>query len=74
MNSSVARVKFIKTIVSFRYHTKGVLNQDSSNSDHEIKSYWCSNFSTKMGKNEKVGENILGYKTGNKGNTNQGRF
>ena len=62
--SSVARIKFIKTKVIFRYHTKGFSNQVSSNSDHEIKSYSCSNSTTKMGKNEKVGENILGYKTG----------
>ena len=60
MMSSVARVKFIKTKVIFRYHTRGVSN--SSNSGHEIKSYSCSNCTTKMGKNEKVGENFLGYK------------
>ena len=36
MMSSVARVKFIKTKVILRYHTKGVSNQVSSNSDHEI--------------------------------------
>ena len=59
MMSSVARVKFIKTKDIFRYHTKGVSN--SSNSDHEIKSYSCSNCTTKMGKSEKVGENFLGY-------------
>ena len=53
---SVARVKFIKTKVIFRCHTKGVSNQVSSNSDHEIKSYSCSNSSTKMGKNEKEGK------------------
>ena len=48
MMSSVARVKFIKTKVIFRYHTKDVSNQVSSNSDHEIKSYLCSNSTTKM--------------------------
>ena len=56
MMSSVARVKFIKTKVIFRCHTKGVSNQVSSNLDHEIKSYSCSNSSTKMGKNEKEGK------------------
>ena len=39
MMSSVARVKCIKTKVIFRYHIKGVSDQVSSNSDHEIKSY-----------------------------------
>ena len=39
MMSPAARVKFNKTKVIFRYHTKGVSNQVSSNSDHEIKSY-----------------------------------
>ena len=64
MMSSVARVKLIKTKVIFRCHTKGVSNQVSSNSDHEIKSYSCSNSNTKIGKNEKVRKNVLGYKTG----------
>ena len=54
--SSVARVKFIKSKVIFRYHTKGVSNQVSSNSDHEIKSYSCSISITEMEKNEKVGK------------------
>ena len=58
--SSVARVKFIKTKVIFRYHAKSVSNQVSSNSDHEIKSYLCSNSSIKIGKNENVGNNFLG--------------
>ena len=53
MMSSVGRVKFLKTKVIFRYHTKGVSNQVSLNSDHEIESYSCSNFSTKMGKTKK---------------------
>ena len=61
---SVAWVKFIKTNVIFRYNTKGVSNQVSSNSNHEIKSYSCSNSSTKMKKNENVWKNLLGYKTG----------
>ena len=43
MMPSVAKVKFIKTKVIFRYHTKGVSNQVSSNSDNEIKSSSCSN-------------------------------
>ena len=34
MMSSVAEVRFIKTKVFFRYHTKGVSNQVSSYSDH----------------------------------------
>ena len=52
--SSVTRVKFIKTKVIFRYHIKSVSDQVSSYSDHEIKSYSCSNSSTKVGKSEKV--------------------
>ena len=64
MMSSVAWVKFIKTNVIFRYNTKGISNQVSSNSNHEIKSYSCSNCSTKMRKNENVGKNLLGYKMG----------
>ena len=64
MMPSAAKVKFIKTKVTFRYHTKGVLNQVSSNSDHEIKSYACSNSSNKMGKKWKVGKTFLGYKMG----------
>ena len=63
MMSSVASVKFIKTNVTFRYHTKGVSNQVSAYSDHEIKSYSCSNSSTKMRKNKKV-ENKTGLKNG----------
>ena len=61
--SSVARIKFMKVMVSFKHRTKGVSKQVSSNADHEIKSYSCSNCSTKMGKKRKVGKNILGYKT-----------
>ena len=59
--SSVARVNFIKTTAIFTYHTRGVSNQISSNSDHEIKSYSCSNSVPKW---EKVRKNFLGYKTG----------
>ena len=73
MMSSVARVKFIKTKAIFSYHTQGVSNQVSSNSDHKIISYSCSNSSTKMGKNEKVGRNFLGYKTGEKGDYKLGQ-
>ena len=62
MMSSVARVKFNTTKVTFRFHTKVVSNQVSSHSDHEIKSYSYSNFSTKMVKNEKAGKNFLNYK------------
>ena len=61
---SVSSVKFIKTKTNFRYHTNGVSNQVPSNLDHEIKSYSCSNSSTKMGKNEKEEKHSLGYKTG----------
>ena len=64
MMPSVARVKFIKIKVIFRNHTKGVSNQVSLNADHEIKSYSCSNSSTKMVRNEKVGNIFLGCKTG----------
>ena len=64
MMPSVARVKFIKTKVIFRYHTKGVSDQVSSNSDHEIKSFSCSNSSTKNGKNEIVGKKNSGLSNG----------
>ena len=56
-------VKLIKTKAILRYHTKGVSDQVSSNLDHEIKSYSCSNSSAKMVKNEKVGKNVFYYKT-----------
>ena len=74
MMSSVDRVKFIKTKVTFRYHTKGVSDQGSSNSDQNIKSYSCSNSITKIGKNKKVQRNFLVYKRGNKGITNRDSF
>ena len=80
MMSSVARVKFIKTKVIFRCHTKGVSNQVSPNLDHQIESYLCSNYNTKMGKNEKkekifwitirglqIGAGFWGYKSGQEG-------
>ena len=54
MMSPVAKVKIIKTKIIFRYNTKGVSNQVSSNSDQKIKSYLFSNSITKMGKIEKV--------------------
>ena len=63
MMSSVAMIKFIKTIFSFRYHTKGVSNQVSSISHNEVKSYSCSRSTIKMGKNETVENNFLVYKT-----------
>ena len=71
---SVARVKFIKTNVIFKYHTKGVSNQVLSSSDHEIKSYSCSNSSTKLRKNGKVGKILWITKRGAEGITNWGRF
>ena len=64
MMSSVASVKFIKTKVIFRNHTKGVSNQVSPNSDHEIKSYSCSNFSIKTRKKRKSGEKNFGLHNG----------
>ena len=72
--SSVVRVKFIKTKVIFSYHTKGVSNQVSSNLDHEIKSYSCSNSSTKIGKTKRWEKIVCVTKPGNKGITNRGRF
>ena len=54
---SVAKVKFIKTRLFLG-------NQVSSNSDHEIKSYSCSNPRTKMG--EKKEKNFWVTKRGNK--------
>ena len=81
MMSSVARVEFIKTKVFFWYHTKGVSNWVSSDSDHEIKSYSCSNFITKIEKNEKVGNifwvtngEISGLQIGARRITNRGCF
>ena len=74
MISSVASVKFIKTKVIFWNDTKGVSNQVSSNSDHEIKSYSCSNSSIKTRKNEKAGKNFWVTKRGNKEITNRGSF
>ena len=53
MLSSVTKVKSINARVIFRYHDNDVSNQVSSNSNNKIKSYSCSNFSTKMGKMKK---------------------
>ena len=74
MMSSVTWVKFIKTKAIFRYHTKSVSNQVLSNSDHQIKSYSCSNSSTKIGKHEKVEKKLWVTKPGNKVITNRSRF
>ena len=71
---SVAWLKFIKGKVTFKHYTKGVLNQVSSNLDHEIKSYSCSSSSTKMGKNKKVLKIFWVSKWGNKGITNRSIF
>ena len=60
----MARVKFIIIKVIFRYHTKGISDQVSSYSDREIKSYSCSNSSTKVGKNEKSGRKFSGLQNG----------
>ena len=62
--SSMASIKLIQIIVIFRYYTKGVSNQVSSNSDYEIKSFSCSNSSIKVEKNDKVGKYFLSDKTG----------
>ena len=70
MLPSLARVKFIKTKIIFRYHTKGASNQVSSIWDHAIKSYSCSNFSIKMRKNE----TMRVTKWVNKGITNRGEI
>ena len=63
MMSLVASDEFIKTKVIFKYYTKCVSSQVSSDSDHEIKMYSCSNSSTKIRKNEKEETFFLGYKT-----------
>ena len=68
MMSSVAKVKFIKTKVISRHHTKGVSNQVSSNSNYKIKSYSCSNSNTKVEKNPKTWEKTVSVtKRGNRG-------
>ena len=87
--SSVARLKFIKTKVIFRYNTKGVSNQVLTNLDQEIKSHSCLNSSTKMGKNKNKenifwvtkrgnkddkSEQVLGITNRTRGITNRGSF
>ena len=72
MISSVAKVQFIKTKAIFRYDTKVVSNQVSSNSHHEIKSYSYSNSSTKIAKIEKWEKFFWVTKRGNKGIINRG--
>ena len=57
------------------YHTKGVSNQVSSISDHEIKSYSCSSSCTEMGEKRKKWEELFWVaKWGNKGIANRGGF
>ena len=74
MKSAVARVKYIKTDFNLRYHTQGVSNQVSSNSDHKIKSYSYSNSSAKIGIT-KIWEKIFcATKWANKWITNRGRL
>ena len=58
-SNAKSRIKFIKTRVIFRYHTKDISNQVSSNWDHEIKSYSCSNSSTKMWKTKNSMEHLV---------------
>ena len=73
--SSVARVKFIKTKVIFRYHTKGVSNQVSSYSDHEkLKVSYVQILVPKWEKNKKVGKIFWITKRRSRGITNRGRF
>ena len=73
--SSLARVKFIKIKVIFGYLTKGVSNQVLSNWNHKIKSYSCSNPSTKMGKKtKKLGKLFWVIKWDNKRITTRVRF
>ena len=60
---SVARVKFIKTKVIFRYYTKGVSNPSFIIFELRNQKLFMFKF-PKMGKNEKVGKNFLNYKTG----------
>ena len=74
MMSSAARDNSAKTKATFRYHTKGVSNQISSNLVLEIKRYSCSNSSTKMGKTKKWENKFWLTKRENKGIANRGRF
>ena len=77
MMSSVARVKFNTTKITFRFHTKGISNQVSSYSNHEIKSYSYLNSSTKIVKNgfsELQNGAIKRLQIGARGITNRGNF
>ena len=64
MMPSVTRGKFITTKFNFTSYTKDISNQVSSNLDHEIKRYSCSNSNNKMGKKRKSGKKISGLQNG----------
>ena len=64
MMSSVTRGRFITTKFNFTSHTKDISNQVSSNLDHEIKRYSCSNSNNKMGKKRKSGKKFSGLQNG----------
>ena len=65
MMSSFAMIKFIKTIFSFRYHTKGVSNQVSSISHNKVKSYSCSRSTTNGAiRGLQIGAGFRDYKLG----------
>ena len=71
--SSVARVKFCKTKIIFRYHTKGISNQVSSNSATKSKVIHIQIPLPKWEKTKKW-ENVFWVtKRGNKGITNRGK-
>ena len=72
MMSSQARVKFIKSKVIFRYHTKSVSSFIKVGSLNQ--KLFMFNFHYKKGKNKKVGKNFWVIKRGNKEIANQGRF
>ena len=55
----MTRVKSIKTKVICRYHAKSVSKQVSSNLDHQIKIYSCSNSSAKICKKQKSRKNFF---------------
>ena len=60
MRSSVAKVESIKTEVIFSYHTKGISNQVSSNSQSQ--KLYLFKFQRQNGKKRKSGKHFLGYK------------
>ena len=64
MMPSVTRGKFITTKFNFTSYTKDISNQVSSNLDHEIKRYSCSNSNSKMEKKRKSGKKISGLQNG----------